>query len=164
MKKLIYIFVILLSTSLFSSCKDKEDNGPDYRDEMVGEYEYEAIYTEIQQDLGYSGRDKSTVSFEKKESSSIQLVDKETDDQLCSLTNFRKVGNKIVFDIPTQEIILDGDKLSATGYNNISVSGNSYQGMYDIDKKELQFGITFGFVGVRGYNHTYLYDVTAKKK
>lgn len=132
---------------LFTSCK-KDNDLPDLRDEVVGQYSYTLkIYSEVDDDLVYAGNvgdvgDITGTMRVVKNSGEVDVLDFFDGNVLMFQgVNVKDAGNAIVFDVPLQEAWVGPTIVEIVGYDYWDVESTQYHGafLYDDDSVEVAF-------------------------
>ena len=139
--------LLLLSVSLFLiSC---EEDRPDLRDHLIGNYDYTIqVFIDEDGDLLYIGDQpghydidgRMSVTKNNQYNDVIDFWDRE--ELMFQGENIRDAGNAIVFNVPDQEFWIGPVSVLVRGYNYWDVSSRSYHGAFLLNDRSVEIAFS----------------------
>lgn len=154
---------------LLSSCKDDEDEKPDMATQISGTYDFESrLYMDTGTDLQYLGADYNEFGTAVVSKTSTGIEMKEDGEVQFRGSRLTQVRDAIAFDVETLTFDVDGQQVAVDGYEGVDVDGVGYDGLYDIEGKELTAYMQFEGVWTEpdgtSYDATFIIEIVGTKQ
>lgn len=160
-----YLYLPLLAMISLSSCS-KDDEGPDYRAESLGNYSYTAVLT-LDADNNVTSSQTGTLRLESTGSGGIRIImDAGTADETSiSSSALLQGGNGYVFNLSSfKETDSEGDQLTVSGVKGFELDGVAYDGVYDTGRQQLEVRLQADYDDNQYDVYNYSVRILATKK
>ncbi|WP_375559058.1 hypothetical protein ACE193_15120 [Bernardetia sp. OM2101] len=169
MKKFNFLYLLLfISSFLFLSSCDKDEDPKDLRDDIVGTYNYRIKFYETQQGFGYLGSeyDAAGTMIATKGTGTIDnevIQFKEGGELLFTAVKFKEDNDGIAFDLVNDTDIVEGQNVTITGVNKINLNNVDYHGAYFYNSKKVNAAQQVSYLS-DGVPVTIVADIEATKQ
>ncbi len=141
-----WLIVAFFAVFSFSSCES--DDEMDIRDAVVGNYTYSAEFYFLNENGSLELFDENEGLYEIKIGSANTLEIHEGGTRLLRTNSVEANGSNVIFDIPNQSIVLNGNTLNVEGYPNVGSDVNLIKdGIYNASEKTFDYGIKYTDTG-----------------